>query len=76
LLNNASKYSPEESDVEVDVSVNGGWLVVEVKDRGPGVPEENPAGLFEMFHRADNATSSGDGDWPPRFEKNYRRARW
>jgi len=54
LLSNASKYSPEESDVEVGVNEVDRWLVVEVKDRGPGVPEHNPEGLFEMFHRADN----------------------
>ncbi|MDG0870726.1 GAF domain-containing protein [Candidatus Lucifugimonas marina] len=54
LLSNASKYSPEDSDVEVEVSEDDRWLVVEVKDRGPGVPEDNPEGLFEMFHRADN----------------------
>ena len=54
LLNNASKYSPKGSDVEIDVGEIDRWLVVEVRDRGPGVPEDNPEGLFEMFHRADN----------------------
>jgi PAS domain S-box-containing protein len=54
LLSNASKYSPEESDVEVEVDVVDRWLVFEVSDRGHGVPADNPEGLFEMFHRADN----------------------
>jgi len=54
LLNNASKYSPEDSDIEVAVREDDRWLVVEVSDRGPGIPDENPEGLFEMFHRADN----------------------
>jgi PAS domain S-box-containing protein len=54
LLNNASKYSPEGSDIEIAIREDDRWLVVEVSDRGPGIPEENPEGLFEMFHRADN----------------------
>jgi PAS domain S-box-containing protein len=57
LLNNASKYSPEESDIEIGVKEIDRWLVVEVSDRGPGIPEDNPEGLFEMFHRADNETT-------------------
>lgn len=54
LLSNASKYSPEESDVVIEAREEDRWLVVEVSDRGPGVPKDNPEGLFEMFHRADN----------------------
>jgi signal transduction histidine kinase/putative methionine-R-sulfoxide reductase with GAF domain len=54
LLNNASKFSPEGSDIELAVAEKNEWLTVEVRDRGPGVPEEKPEELFEMFHRADN----------------------
>jgi signal transduction histidine kinase len=57
LLSNASKYSPEESEIEIGIDVKRGWLIVQVKDRGPGVPVEKPEELFEMFHRADNETT-------------------
>ena len=30
------------------------WLLVEVRDRGPGVPDDDPEALFAMFGRADN----------------------
>lgn len=54
LLNNASKYSPAETDIELSVENLGDSLKLSVSDRGPGLPEENVEGLFEMFHRADN----------------------
>ena len=40
----------------IDLSVEnlGDSLKLSVSDRGPGLPEANVEGLFEMFHRADN----------------------
>ena len=31
-----------------------GLLIVEIRDRGPGISDEKPEELFEMFHRADD----------------------
>ena len=54
LLSNASKYSPNDSAIEIEVSEDQRWLTVEVRDRGPGVPDDDPEALFAMFGRADN----------------------
>jgi two-component system sensor histidine kinase MprB len=60
LLDNAAKYAPDGS--EVDVTVAGTTLTV--RDRGPGVPPEELPHIFDRFYRASNArerTGSGLG---------------
>jgi K+-sensing histidine kinase KdpD len=54
LLNNASKYSPNQTEIEIDVVEDEGELTVEVRDRGPGISVQNAEQLFDMFHRADD----------------------
>jgi signal transduction histidine kinase len=49
LLENARRYGG--SDVEADVTVQGGLAVVRVCDRGPGVPEAYRQRIFEAFFR-------------------------
>jgi two-component system sensor histidine kinase MprB len=52
LLDNAGKFSPAGSVVDATVSADG---TVTVADRGPGVPEEAVAYVFDRFYRADEA---------------------
>jgi len=52
LLDNAIKYSPENSSVEVTVTTEAGRAVVSVIDHGVGIPAEKQARIFERFHRA------------------------
>ena len=54
LLSNASKYSPNDSKIEIEVEEDQRCLMVEVRDRGAGVPDDDPEALFAMFGRADN----------------------
>jgi len=54
LLNNASKFSPKGTDINLTVIESNEWLTVEVRDQGPGIFEEKPDQLFEMFYRTDN----------------------
>jgi two-component system sensor histidine kinase MprB len=51
LLDNAAKWSPEGSDVEV--GVNDG--TVTVRDHGPGIAEEDLPYVFDRFYRARSA---------------------
>lgn len=51
LLDNALKYTPEGSALEVSASARDGRLVVEVADRGPGVPAGDLLRLFDKFYR-------------------------
>jgi signal transduction histidine kinase len=57
LLSNAVKYSPEGSDIEVRVSVDGQQMVTAVADKGIGIPTDEIPRLFERFHRARNVSS-------------------
>jgi two-component system, OmpR family, sensor histidine kinase MprB len=52
LLDNAGKFSPAESKVDVRLTSRG---VLTVADRGPGVPEEAIGHVFDRFFRADEA---------------------
>jgi len=53
VIRNAIRYSPRESDVEVRLARNNGKVVVDVRDRGPGVPEEALPRLFDAFYRVE-----------------------
>jgi two-component system sensor histidine kinase KdpD len=50
LLENAAKYS--RAEIEISVQATPGEVMVEVSDRGPGVPPGEEARIFEKFHRA------------------------
>jgi len=61
LLDNALKYTPENSAIDLSVSRDKDFLVVEVADRGPGLPEGDPERLFEKFYRGDQKGREGFG---------------
>ncbi|MBI4260860.1 MAG: hypothetical protein HY658_09880 [Actinobacteria bacterium] len=51
LLANADKFSPSSAPVEVRAYRDTGGVVVEVSDRGPGIPAEELDRVFEKFSR-------------------------
>jgi signal transduction histidine kinase len=59
LIENALKYSPERSPVEVDSAVDGTRALVRVADAGPGIPEAEREAVFERFYRGEAAGSTG-----------------
>jgi PAS domain S-box-containing protein len=54
LLNNALKYSPLKSEVNVDLTVGDGWSILTVRDQGVGIPGDQLDAVFEGFFRATN----------------------
>lgn len=51
LIDNALKYSLGKQPVELSVTVDGLSAIIEVADRGPGIPEECAESIFEPFER-------------------------
>ena len=51
LLENASKYVPTDSPVELSVRQEGERLLFLVADRGPGIPPEEAESIFAPFRR-------------------------
>jgi two-component system sensor histidine kinase KdpD len=63
LLNNALKYSPEDSLLTVSAAFTGAAIVIDVVDRGPGVAEDERDLIFEKYYRgrAGRANLQGTG---------------
>ena len=57
LIDNAIKYTPPGTPIEVSAEETGGAVMVEVADRGPGLPPGEEPLIFEKFHRTDPAPS-------------------
>ncbi len=51
LLDNALKYSPEDSPIEVKIEMNTNEVRVWVCDQGPGIPKERQDDVFSRFFR-------------------------
>ncbi|MGH7576494.1 MAG: ATP-binding protein [Longimicrobiales bacterium] len=51
LLENALKYGPSGQPIDVGVRQQTDWLVIEVLDRGPGIPREHVDDVFQPFFR-------------------------
>jgi two-component system phosphate regulon sensor histidine kinase PhoR len=61
LIDNAVKYGPAGSSVEVSAAREPVGVVVRVRDHGPGIPREHLSRLFERFYRVDKARSRDMG---------------
>ena len=51
LVSNALKFSPEGAPVRIDLRQEGGQALLEVEDRGPGIPEAERTRIFGRFAR-------------------------
>ena len=57
LCDNAIKYNKEGGSVRVSVFSRGGQPVLEVRDTGIGIPQEELGRVFERFYRVDKSHS-------------------
>jgi two-component system phosphate regulon sensor histidine kinase PhoR len=61
LLDNAIKYTPRDSRIEVLANLKGGEVEVCIRDNGPGIPSSDLSHLFERFYRVDKGRSREKG---------------
>jgi two-component system sensor histidine kinase KdpD len=61
LFDNALKYAPPATAIELSASVLDHTLLVEIADRGPGIPPGDEERIFDKFYRADPAREGGVG---------------
>ncbi len=57
LLDNAIKYSDENSKVHLSAFIKDDYVVLSVQDWGCGIPKKSRARIFERFYRVDKARS-------------------
>jgi signal transduction histidine kinase len=59
LLDNGLRYAPAGEPLHVHIGCDARTAIIEVADRGPGIPEEERERIFERFHRGRAAGSAG-----------------
>ena len=57
LINNAIKYSGENTFIEFNTEINDTHCIVTIKDNGIGIPDSDQKHLFQPFFRAHNTGS-------------------
>ena len=55
LLDNGLRYSPDGSSLQVQGISRNGWCRIAIRDRGPGLSDEDLEHMFERFYRGDPA---------------------
>jgi signal transduction histidine kinase len=61
LLNNAIKFSPQNSTVTLDAEVHEDQVLFQVKDQGRGIPENKLETIFGRFQQVDASDSRQKG---------------
>lgn len=67
VLDNAAKYSPPTSAIDIQVAATGKGLQIQIGDRGVGIPPEDLTRVFNKFYRGQRSISAGreGSDLPP-----------
>ena len=59
LVENALRYTPVESPIEISVFETDKAVTIEVADRGPGIPTGHQEKVFEQFYRSGRTKADG-----------------
>lgn len=66
VLENAAKYSPSTSPIDIQAQVVDEELEIQIADRGQGIPSGDLTRIFTKFYRVQHATQAADrGRFPP-----------
>ncbi|MDP3232739.1 MAG: response regulator [Myxococcales bacterium] len=61
LISNAAKFSPADGVVELSVEQAAGFMRVNIRDHGPGIPDEFRGRIFQRFAQADASSTRQKG---------------
>ena len=61
VLSNAIKFTPAGGKVSISAGFQAGWLRIQVKDSGPGIPVEEREMIFQPFHRGSQGKRIVEG---------------
>jgi two-component system sensor histidine kinase QseC len=61
LLDNAARYAPPGSNVQVGLAERAGAKTLTVTDQGPGIPPELRERVFESYYRIPGSAGEGSG---------------
>ncbi len=61
LLSNAAAYSPSGTAIDLEIMMSKDALILNVTDKGPGIPPESLPHLFDKFYRVPGTPSGGTG---------------
>jgi PAS domain S-box-containing protein len=61
LLGNAIKFTPEGGKIEVAARQIGNCVRIEVRDSGPGIPEDEQKRIFDAFYRLGQSDKGTEG---------------
>ena len=61
VLDNAERYTPDGTPIEVEVDQDGDDVRVRIVDHGPGIPHEHRDRIFEQFQRLENPLTMSTG---------------
>ena len=61
VIDNAVRYTPEKGAIDVVLTREGGGVVLDISDSGPGIPEEERQRVFDRFYRLEGSASRGSG---------------
>lgn len=61
LAVNAAMHTPPGTTIEISARIEGADLMLQVADRGPGLPPDQLERIFDSFHRAPGAKPGGTG---------------
>ncbi len=57
IVENAIKYTPEKSSIDIKTEDDENWVYIFITDNGPGIPQEDVEHIFDKFYRVKNDDS-------------------
>lgn len=61
LVTNAVRYSPDGTEVLLDVGIEDDWAIISVSDQGFGIKPDDAEKIFEKFERLGRSGDGGSG---------------